>query len=79
MTAILGGGQGTRLWPLTLHRAKPAVPIGGKFRLIDIPVSNSLHAGIEQDVDLRWPDQYLAGKEQLERHRRRPAGMVIDI
>ena len=48
VTAILGGGQGTRLWPLTLHRAKPAVPIGGKFRLIDIPVSNSLHAGIEQ-------------------------------
>ena len=34
---------------------------------------------LEQDVDLRWPDQYLAGKEQLERHRRRPAGMVIDI
>lgn len=47
-TAILGGGQGTRLWPLTLRRAKPAVPIGGKFRLIDIPISNSLHAGIEQ-------------------------------
>jgi glucose-1-phosphate adenylyltransferase len=48
VTAILGGGQGTRLWPLTLHRAKPAVPIGGKFRLIDIPISNSLHAGIDQ-------------------------------
>ena len=48
VTAILGGGQGTRLWPLTLRRAKPAVPIGGKFRLIDIPISNSLHAGIEQ-------------------------------
>ncbi|MEM7482588.1 MAG: sugar phosphate nucleotidyltransferase [Acidobacteriota bacterium] len=48
VTAILGGGQGTRLWPLTRYRAKPAVPIGGKFRLIDIPISNSLHAGIEQ-------------------------------
>jgi glucose-1-phosphate adenylyltransferase len=48
VTAILGGGQGTRLWPLTLRRAKPAVPIGGKFRLIDIPISNSLHAGVEQ-------------------------------
>lgn len=47
VTAILGGGQGTRLWPLTEHRCKPAVPLGGKFRLIDIPISNSLHAGIE--------------------------------
>lgn len=46
VTAILGGGQGSRLWPLTRHRAKPAVPVGGKFRLIDIPISNSLHAGI---------------------------------
>jgi glucose-1-phosphate adenylyltransferase len=48
ITAILGGGQGSRLWPLTRHRAKPAVPIGGKFRLIDIPISNSLHAGIDR-------------------------------
>ena len=48
MTAILGGGQGSRLWPLTRDRAKPAVPIGGKFRLIDIPISNSLHAGIQR-------------------------------
>lgn len=46
VTAILGGGQGSRLWPLTRHRSKPAVPIGGKFRLIDIPISNSLHANI---------------------------------
>lgn len=48
MTAILGGGQGLRLWPLTKYRAKPAVPIGGKFRLIDIPISNSLHGGIRR-------------------------------
>ena len=48
VTAILGGGQGSRLWPLTRDRAKPAVPIGGKFRLIDIPISNSLHAGIDR-------------------------------
>ena len=48
ITAILGGGQGSRLWPLTRDRAKPAVPIGGKFRLIDIPISNSLHAGIDR-------------------------------
>ena len=48
VTAILGGGQGTRLWPLTRDRAKPAVPVGGKFRLIDIPISNSLHAAIDK-------------------------------
>jgi len=48
ITAILGGGQGTRLWPLTQYRAKPAVPVAGKFRLIDIPISNSLHAGIDK-------------------------------
>ncbi len=48
VTAILGGGQGSRLWPLTQYRAKPAVPVAGKFRLIDVPISNSLHAGIQQ-------------------------------
>ncbi len=48
VTAVLGGGQGSRLWPLTRERAKPAVPVGGKFRLIDIPISNSLHAGIDR-------------------------------
>ncbi|MEM7342965.1 MAG: sugar phosphate nucleotidyltransferase, partial [Chloroflexota bacterium] len=37
---IMGGGQGTRLYPLTKKRAKPAVPLGGKYRLIDIPISN---------------------------------------
>src|SRR5919201_1174603 len=45
---ILGGGQGTRLFPLTHHRSKPAVPIGGKYRLIDIPISNCLHADIRR-------------------------------
>lgn len=45
---ILGGGQGTRLYPLTSQRAKPAVPLAGKYRLIDIPMSNCLHAGIEK-------------------------------
>ena len=43
---ILGGGRGTRLWPLTKDRAKPAVPIGGKYRLVDICVSNCLNSGI---------------------------------
>ena len=44
---ILGGGQGTRLYPLTRYRSKPAVPIGGKYRLIDIPISNCLHSGVK--------------------------------
>lgn len=48
VTAILGGGQGARLAPLTQYRAKPAVPFGGKFRLIDIPISNSLHARFDR-------------------------------
>jgi glucose-1-phosphate adenylyltransferase len=48
LTIILGGGRGTRLFPLTHHRSKPAVPIGGKWRLIDIPISNCLHAGLER-------------------------------
>src|SRR6201991_4974862 len=48
LALILGGGQGTRLFPLTQHRSKPAVPIGGKYRLIDIPISNCLHADIRR-------------------------------
>lgn len=45
---ILGGGRGTRLYPLTKKRSKPAVPVAGKYRLIDIPVSNCLHSGIDK-------------------------------
>jgi glucose-1-phosphate adenylyltransferase len=45
---ILGGGAGTRLFPLTARRSKPAVPIGGKYRLIDVPVSGCLHADIRR-------------------------------
>lgn len=48
VTVILGGGRGTRLWPLTAVRAKPAVPLAGKFRLIDVAVSNSIHAGLDR-------------------------------
>src|SRR6476646_3376318 len=48
LAIILGGGQGSRLFPLTQLRSKPAVPIGGKYRLIDIPVSNCLHADIRR-------------------------------
>ncbi len=45
---ILGGGKGSRLYPLTRDRAKPAVPLAGKYRLIDIPMSGCIHAGIEK-------------------------------
>jgi glucose-1-phosphate adenylyltransferase len=48
LTLILGGGRGTRLFPLTHMRSKPAVPLGGKYRLIDIPISNCLHADLKQ-------------------------------
>ncbi len=48
LAIILGGGQGTRLFPLTELRSKPAVPIGGKYRLIDVPISNCLHADIRR-------------------------------
>ena len=48
LAVILGGGQGSRLFPLTLYRSKPAVPIGGKYRLIDIPISNCIHSGINR-------------------------------
>ncbi len=48
LTLILGGGRGTRLYPLTHTRSKPAVPIGGKYRLIDVPISNCLHAALQR-------------------------------
>jgi glucose-1-phosphate adenylyltransferase len=48
LALILGGGQGSRLFPLTQHRSKPAVPIGGKYRLIDVPISNCLHADLRR-------------------------------
>ena len=46
LAIILGGGAGTRLYPLTKLRAKPAVPLAGKYRLIDIPVSNCINSEI---------------------------------
>ncbi len=48
IAVILGGGRGTRLFPLTRDRAKPSVPIAGKFRLVDIPISNCLHSGFDR-------------------------------
>jgi glucose-1-phosphate adenylyltransferase len=48
VSIIMGGGRGQRLYPLTAKRAKPAVPFGGKFRLVDIPISNCIHAGLRE-------------------------------
>ncbi|RLN43177.1 glucose-1-phosphate adenylyltransferase large subunit [Panicum miliaceum] len=48
VAVILGGGAGTRLFPLTKRRAKPAVPIGGAYRLIDVPMSNCINSGINK-------------------------------
>src|SRR5258707_4917923 len=48
LSLILGGGRGTRLYPLTMLRSEPAVPIAGKYRLIDIPVSNCLNNGLNR-------------------------------
>lgn len=43
ISVIMGGGKGTRLSPLTEYRSKPAVPLAGKYRLIDVPISNSIN------------------------------------
>lgn len=48
LALIMGGGQGTRLFPLTRERAKPAVPIAGKYRLVDIPISNCINSGVRR-------------------------------
>jgi glucose-1-phosphate adenylyltransferase len=48
LAIVMGGGAGTRLFPLTKDRSKPAVPLGGKYRLVDIPISNCLNSGLFQ-------------------------------
>ncbi len=48
LSLILGGGRGSRLYPLTKHRSKPAVPLAGKYRLIDIPISNCINSGLNR-------------------------------
>jgi glucose-1-phosphate adenylyltransferase len=63
LAVILGGGRGTRLFPLTLERSKPAVPIAGKYRLIDIPISNCLNSDLRRIFVLT---QY--NSESLNKH-----------
>src|SRR5271165_2902376 len=48
LCVIMGGGQGTRLFPLTKERSKPAVPLAGKYRIVDIPVSNCINSGLRR-------------------------------
>jgi glucose-1-phosphate adenylyltransferase len=63
LVVILGGGRGSRLFPLTLQRSKPAVPIGGKYRLIDIPISNCINSNLRRIFVLT---QY--NSESLNKH-----------
>jgi glucose-1-phosphate adenylyltransferase len=63
LAVILGGGRGTRLFPLTRQRSKPAVPIAGKYRLIDIPISNCLNSNLRRIFVLT---QY--NSESLNKH-----------
>jgi glucose-1-phosphate adenylyltransferase len=65
LTLLLAGGQGSRLFPLTRDRAKPAVPFGGKYRVIDFTLSNCLHSGLRQILVLT---QYKS--QSLQRHLR---------
>ena len=48
VSIILGGGQGSRLYPLTDNRSKPAVPIAGEYRLVDVPISNCINSNFKR-------------------------------
>ena len=67
LTIILGGGRGTRLFPLTHLRSKPAVPIGGKYRLIDIPISNCINSRVDAKSSRRLTALMTASVEASER------------
>ena len=71
LAIIMGGGAGTHLFPLTQKRAKPAVPLGGKYSLVDIPISNCLNSGFRQVYVLT---QF--NSESLHRHI--DDGAIID-
>src|SRR5207249_1980979 len=66
LAMVMAGGKGERLYPLTLHRAKPAVPFGGKYRIIDFTLSNCLNSGLRKIAVLI---QYKS--HSLDRHIRR--------
>jgi ADP-glucose pyrophosphorylase len=71
VAVILGGGAGSRLFPLTGERSKPAVPLGGTYRLIDVPVSNCINSEITQIFVLT---QYNSKYAQPHRPRTVPKG-----
>ncbi|MCA1660270.1 MAG: glucose-1-phosphate adenylyltransferase, partial [Verrucomicrobiaceae bacterium] len=48
LAIIMGGGAGSRLFPLTKERSKPAVPLAGKYRIVDIPISNCINSGLRR-------------------------------
>ena len=80
LAIILGGGQGSRLFPLTATRSKPAVPIGGKYRLIDVPISGCLHADIRRIFVLTQfnsasLNRHISGTYRLDRF----SGGFVDI
>ena len=50
LSVIMGGGQGSRLFPLTKERSKPAVPLAGKYRLVDIPISNCINSNLRSII-----------------------------
>jgi len=80
VTLILGGGRGTRLRPLTSYRAKPAVPIGGKYRLIDIPISNSLNSGLNSILILTQFQSHSLHRHILATYNYdRFSGRIIEI
>lgn len=72
LAVVLGGGRGTRLYPLTAERAKPAVPLGGKYRLIDVPISNCLNSGLNKihvltQFESRSLNQHVNGSYRFDR------------
>ncbi len=62
LCVILGGGQGTRLFPLTKDRAKPAVPLAGKYRIVDIPISNCINSAFPPHLRLDAVQLHLAAQ-----------------
>jgi glucose-1-phosphate adenylyltransferase len=80
LAIILGGGRGTRLYPLTKRRAKPAVPLAGKYRLIDVPVSNCINSDIDKIYVLTQFNSASLNRHIINTYRLSPfTGGFVDI